>query len=392
MAQTMLSWFANSPDYLSHSPLFPNPLICLRDMAEVGLVESYSRLPLKDLKVWFQETADWLRLTVFIDWNIILLPFAVAIALTVLRAVLDGLLLKRIPVWLQLSPDAAEKLPESIFKGGVSMVTWSWAAYLLFLRDEDLFFDLLAHWESWYPGSPVDPAVFWLYVAEIGLYLHCIYGTIFLDTIRKDFAVITMHHSLTIFLLLFSYAVRYHRIGVLVLFVLDVGDIWLEISKTFVYFKVRDGKDHSGPELAANISFAVFTAQHVLFRLYWFPVKVLYSAMYVSVKFYPEGPFWSLFVVLLWALYAMQVYWFKFIAELLVRILRKEGLKDTRDFEEDKGRDQPASGLVSRPLLTGGGEERSGHETAHQREFYSSVALKELRRQPLHAKGLLTVI
>lgn len=135
------------------------------------------------------------------------------------------------------------------------------------------------------------PVVFWLYVTEIGFYLHCICGSILLDTRRRDFVVMTIHHVLTIFLLLFSYAVRYHRIGVLVLFILDFGDVWLEISKTFLYFKVRDGKSHLGPELGANISFTVFTMQHILFRLYWFPVKVLYSAMYVSVKLYPEGPF-----------------------------------------------------------------------------------------------------
>ena len=386
--QMMWSWFVHSPDYISHSPLFPNPLICLRDMVKVGLVESYSRLPRSGLKVWFKEMADWLQATVSIDWDIFFLSLAVAIALTVLRVLLDRLLLKRIPVWLKLPKDAAEKLPESIFKGGVSIVTWSWATYLVFFAtDQDLFFNLLAHWELWHPGSPVDPAVFWLFVFEIGLYLHCIYGTVFLDTIRKDSWVLTVHHILTIFLLLFSYAVRYHLISVLLLFILDVGDVWLEISKTFLYFKVRDGKDHAGPELGANISFAVFTVQYILFRLYWFPVKVLYSAMYVSVKFYPGGPFWSLFVIMLWALYAMQVYWFKFIVELLVRILRKEELKDTRDFEEDKGQDQSASnGLVSRPLLTRGeGEQRSGHETTHQRELHSKPGGFGLRRQPLHA-------
>lgn len=85
----------------------------------------------------------------------------------------------------------------------------------------------------------------------------------------------------------------------------------------------------------------------------------------------------------------MQVYWFKFIVELLVRILRKQGLKDTRDFEEDEGQEQPAGGLGTRPLPTSG---RSGNRTGHQRELYSSVALKELGRQPLHAKALITVL
>ena len=54
---------------------------------------------------------------------------------------------------------------------------------------------------------------------------------------------------------------RFHMIGLLVLFVQDIGDIWLELSKTVLYFKDRGGKEHWGPELGANLCFAVFTIQ-----------------------------------------------------------------------------------------------------------------------------------
>ena len=50
-------------------------------------------------------------------------------------------------------------------------------------------------------------------------------------------------------------------IGLLVLFVQDIGDIWLELSKTVLYFKDRGGKEHWGPEMAANVCFAIFTLQ-----------------------------------------------------------------------------------------------------------------------------------
>jgi hypothetical protein len=50
-------------------------------------------------------------------------------------------------------------------------------------------------------------------------------------------------------------------IGLLVLFVQDIGDIWLELSKTVLYFKDRGGKEHWGPEMAANICFGIFTLQ-----------------------------------------------------------------------------------------------------------------------------------
>ena len=45
----------------------------------------------------------------------------------------------------------------------------------------------------------------------------------------------------------------------------------------------------------------------ILFRLYWFVTKVIYSSMHVSVVVYPGGPFYLPFNVMLVALYAMQV-------------------------------------------------------------------------------------
>ena len=54
---------------------------------------------------------------------------------------------------------------------------------------------------------------------------------------------------------------RFHKIGLLVLFVQDIGDIFLELSKTVLYFKDRGGKECWGPELGANLCFACFTIQ-----------------------------------------------------------------------------------------------------------------------------------
>lgn len=328
------SWFVTAPDYFNHSPYFPNPVVCMRDMAKMGVTQGYSRFFQTPPRVFVQETLDWIRLSVYLDWQILLLPFAVAVALTVLRVVLNFLLFRRIPVWAKLPAEEADKLPESMWKCSVYMVTWSWAVYLVLFGEQNLFTNLVAHWELWRPGYPLDPLLYWLYVFELGFYIHCIYATIYIETIRRDFVVLMLHHFLTISLLLFSYAVRFHLIGLLLLFILDFGDIWLELSKTLVYFKVRDGKEHFGPEMAANCTFAVFTVQHVLFRLYWFPTKVIYSAMYVALVYYPSGPYWALFVVMLWSLYAMQAYWFTFIVKLIFKILRNEPLEDNREYSE----------------------------------------------------------
>lgn len=72
----------------------------------------------------------------------------------------------------------------------------------------------------------------------------------------------------------------------------------------------------------------------IVMRLYWYPTKLLYSSGFVSVKFYPSGPFYLSFNVMLTLLYFMQVYWFTFIVRLLIKmVLYGDGVKDTRETE-----------------------------------------------------------
>ena len=62
---------------------------------------------------------------------------------------------------------------------------------------------------DWYPGIAVDDkAMYWLYMIQMGFYLHCAYASVYLETIRRDFIILMMHHVLTLGLLLFSFMVR----------------------------------------------------------------------------------------------------------------------------------------------------------------------------------------
>lgn len=51
----------------------------------------------------------------------------------------------------------------------------------------------------------------------------------------------------------------YHKIGLLVLFVHDITDIWLELAKALHYLSVRKGKRECPRwETAANAAFVMF--------------------------------------------------------------------------------------------------------------------------------------
>ena len=53
---------------------------------------------------------------------------------------------------------------------------------------------------------------------------------------------------------------RYHRIGILVLFLHDVNDIFLEFSKLCVSFKSRGGKYHVMSDILSGVGFLTFAS------------------------------------------------------------------------------------------------------------------------------------
>lgn len=77
---------------------------------------------------------------------------------------------------------------------------------------------------------------------------------------------------------------RYHKIGLLVLFVHDVTDVCLEFTKVNVYFKNRGGKYYLVHEILSNIGFVAFAGAWwgnvvflslVLWNLSWLKVYIL---------------------------------------------------------------------------------------------------------------------
>ena len=96
----------------------------------------------------------------------------------------------------------------------------------------------------------------------------------------------------------------------------------------------------------------------IFFRLYWFPIKVLYSTATVSVIVYPGGPFYIPFNIMLTVLYIMQVYWFAFIVALIVRVMLGGKVEDIREDSETEGKKE--GGSDKNPPVTAGGKESDG--------------------------------
>lgn len=86
--------FLAAPDYSEGSPWFPNPVICLRDMAITGTKETVSRLPLNGLGAWLNGTWYWLSRAKYNDPGAIVVPIVLATILTLFRVFLNWTLFK----------------------------------------------------------------------------------------------------------------------------------------------------------------------------------------------------------------------------------------------------------------------------------------------------------
>lgn len=141
------------------------------------------------------------------------------------------------------------------------------------------------------------------------------------------------------------------------LFLHDVNDIQLEFSKLNIYLKTRGGGYYLLNDVLSNlgsVSFSITwsvsakycicslaelnvlllshqssnraregectlvvflclpasTSLRFWFRLYWFPLKVLYATCVSSIQTVPTIPFYFFFNALLFALLLMNIYWF----------------------------------------------------------------------------------
>lgn len=161
--------------------------------------------------------------------------------------------------------------------------------------------------------------IHWIYFIECGFYLHSVYATIYMDTKRKDFLVMLFHHFLTMTLLIVTYGTRYQKVGLMVLFVHDITDILLEFTKCNVYLRKRNGNVYDIHEYISNVFFVMFAITWFVFRLYWYPLKILYTSTVVSVyKAVPRGAGLYLFLnSLMWFLLCLNLYWF-YVSELII--------------------------------------------------------------------------
>ncbi|XP_061883731.1 ceramide synthase 1 isoform X1 [Entelurus aequoreus] len=281
----------------------------------------------------------------YITCTEIALFFFCAFLWTQIRRGLTERLFKPLARWCGLLPKDAAKMPESAWKLVFYTMSWCYSTYLLFFTSYSFFHDPPSVFYNWKSGMsvPIDIAI--AYLIQGSFYGHSIYATVYMDAWRKDSAVMVVHHIITLALICFSYAFRYHNVGILVLFLHDINDIQLEFTKLNVYLKSRGGGYYLLNDVLSNMGSVSFSITWFWFRLYWFPLKVLYATCVSSLQSVPNIPFYFFFNTLLLALLLMNIYWFLFIVIFVVKVLKMKEVNDVREYEDEEG-SKAAAGLL----------------------------------------------
>ncbi|XP_072560409.1 ceramide synthase 1-like [Paramormyrops kingsleyae] len=296
-------------------------LAALKDCTECGWQLSRKTL-MTNAHITWAELALFLLCTVF--W-------------TAMRRGMTAYVFQPLARWSRLQPKDATKMPESAWKLTFYTLAWSYSAYLLFFAGYSFFQDPGSAFRGWQSGIPVPRDIAIAYLIQGSFYGHSVYATLYMDAWRRDSIVMLAHHLITLALIAFSYAFRYHNVGVLVLFLHDISDVQLELTKLNVYFKSRGGGRHLINEVVSNLGCVSFSFSWFWFRLYWFPLKVLYATCITSLEAVPNIPLYFFFNFLLFLLLLMNIYWFLFILLFVAKVLtgKMQELSDVREYEEE---------------------------------------------------------
>ncbi|KAM4739093.1 ceramide synthase 1 isoform 1-T1 [Anableps anableps] len=312
----------------------------------------------------------------YITWTEIALFFFCAFLWTIIRKGLTESLFKPLAQWCRLMPKDAAKMPESAWKLVFYTMSWSYSTYLLFFSSYSFFHDPPSVFYNWKSGMTVPTDIAIAYLIQGSFYGHSIYATVNMDTWRKDSAVMVVHHIITLALISFSYAFRYHNVGILVLFLHDINDVLLEFTKLNVYLKSRGGGYHLLNDVLSNMGSVSFSITWFWFRLYWFPLKVLYATCVSSIQSVPNIPFYFFFNALLFALLLMNIYWFLFIVIFVVKLLKVKEVNDVREYEDEDAR-KAAEELLKDAQAENIDDDDAGHHHSAQRKHAQNGVTKD---------------
>ncbi|GAM22453.1 hypothetical protein SAMD00019534_056280 [Acytostelium subglobosum LB1] len=254
------------------------------------------------------------------------------------RYLYQHFILKPIAISYKVRPSYMARFLENGWYSLYYISAFVYGCYL-YSQENWTLFPTINLWLGW-PIQPFNTLYRTYYLLELAFYLHCTIA-IFMETKRKDFYQMLTHHFATFFLVGASYWYRYHRIGLVILWLHNAGDIFLYTAKAINYLQ-KESKNYV-MYVTSELLFVLFVIVFFMMRLVFLPSVLvrtsLFEAFYVSTT-YPQ--FYSTNVCLIVLLF-LHMFWFYLILRIIYRKMINGSVEDIRsDSEEDEPTEKSA--------------------------------------------------
>ncbi len=161
-----------------------------------------------------------------------------------------------------------------------------------------------------------------------------------------------VHHIVTIGLLFLSYINNFTRAGTTILFLHDVSDVFLELSKS-CHYVASAGKSPIRLvfQKLCDVTFVTFACTFAYTRLYHLPWRGVYVCLIYSQEFH--GPTYTIMWLLLATLQCLHFFWFYLILRMIVKLCQTgEVEKDERSDDESFPEDGASKNLEGAAVLS----------------------------------------
>lgn len=246
-------------------------------------------------------------------------------------------------------PSILTKFCESMWKFTFYLYIFSYG--VRFLKKVPWLWDTRHCWYS-YPYQPLPSDLHYYYIVELAFYWSLIFSQ-FTDIKRKDFAIMFLHHTATIALLMFSYINNMVRVGTLVMCLHDASDFLLEAAKMANYAKCQR---------LCELLFVIFSLVFISTRLGLYPIWILNTTLFESWEIVGPYPSWWVFNLLLLLLQLLHSFWSYLIVRTACRALaRGKVLKDDQSDIESSSDEEDSTGSAANRRYIGATNGTNGY-------------------------------
>lgn len=183
-----------------------------------------------------------------------------------------------------------------------------------------------------YPYHNLSKIMIFYKKLQIGSYFHQL---LWIDNHRSNYLEMTVHHLITIILIMISYSIHFHYAGIFTSFIHDISDIFLESAK-FINYSAKANNSI----LLKNVTDILFVMFAIVFsftRLYIFPFWIIRSLIFeLRPMFSQEWNGYFILIIFAIILQLLHIYWFYLIIRMVYKLFTSGIDKDERSDDEEE--------------------------------------------------------